>query len=221
MKNTMPLFELNDISFAYPGGKTLLDGVTLRLEPGEVIGLMGDNGSGKSTLLHLGAGLIRPLSGTVRIGGCDCRSEADFVLARRDLGYLLQRSQDQLFCPSVLEDVAFGPLNLGLSAKDAEEAARRMLAELGLEHLAACNGNRLSGGEQRLAALAAVLVMDVKFLFLDEPSNDLDRQARERLLSILRRYNLPALVSSHDPDFLERICTRFVLLEDGRLREIR
>jgi cobalt/nickel transport system ATP-binding protein len=216
-----PLFALQDISFTYPGGvRPLYSGLNLRLARGERVGILGRNGAGKSTLLHLGAGLLLPQSGAVLFAGRECRSERDFVEARKKLGYLLQRVEDQLFCATVLEDVAFGPYNLGVSAAESERLARAMLEDLGLSHLADSNGQRLSGGEQKLAALAAILVMGVDMLFLDEPTNDLDEAARALLEDVLDRFHLPALVISHDLPFLRRICTRFCLLEDGALRPL-
>lgn len=213
-----PLFALDSIFFSHPKNEQpLLDGVSLTLGKNERIGILGANGSGKSTLLHLGAGLVKPDTGRVLYGGKECRTERDFAAARKSLGYLLQQAGDQLFCSTVLEDVAFGPYNLGHSAAESEQKARAALADLRLSHVADQNGQRLSGGEQKLAALATVLAMDVKMLFLDEPTNDLDEQARELLLEVLARCNLPGLFVSHDLPFLRATCTRFCLLRNGRL----
>ncbi|MDR2604219.1 MAG: energy-coupling factor ABC transporter ATP-binding protein [Desulfovibrio sp.] len=216
-----PLFAVEDLRFTYRGKDTpLLNGADLRLERGERLGLTGKNGSGKSTLLHIGAGLIKADGGRVILAGRECASEKDFVVARRSLGYLLQNTDDMLFCSSILEDVAFGPCNTGLSEPEAERAAYAALARLGLEHLAERNGRNLSGGERKLAALACVLVMNVRLLFLDEPTNDLDDDAGERLVRALEECCLPALVVSHDLPFLRRVCTRFCLLQDGRIGDI-
>ncbi|MDL2207914.1 energy-coupling factor ABC transporter ATP-binding protein, partial [Desulfovibrio sp. OttesenSCG-928-M16] len=145
-----PLFALEGVSFTRPGGRRLLEDVSLALYPGECLGITGRNGSGKSTLLHIGAGLLKPDKGLVRFGPRICAEEKDFVQARKNLGYLLQRAEDQLFCATVLEDVAFGPYNLGHSSDEAEALARDMLDRLQLSHLADQNGQRLSGGEQKL-----------------------------------------------------------------------
>jgi cobalt/nickel transport system ATP-binding protein len=215
-----PLFFLHSIRYAYPGrAAPILDGASLTVEPGQRLGLLGGNGSGKSTLLHIGAGLIRPDAGAVTHQGTECRTEADFVQARARLGYLLQHAEDHLFCSTVLEDVAFGPYNQGKSARESAEMAYEALAALDLTSIAEFNGRRLSGGEQKLAALASVLVMRPEFLFLDEPTNDLDADARERLITAIARSGLPAVVISHDWDFLSRICTRFCLLEHGRIAD--
>lgn len=217
----IPLFSLSGIQFTHQGKeKPLFSDVHLSLRANERVGILGRNGSGKSTLLHIGAGLLTPESGTVRIKDRECGTEKDFAEARKSLGYLLQHAEDQLFCSTVLEDVAFGPYNLGFSAAESERMATVMLEDLGLFHLAGRNGQRLSGGEQKLAALATILVMGVDMLFLDEPTNDLDDEARDLLLGVLERFRLPAIVVSHDLPFLRGICTRFCLLEEGSLREV-
>jgi cobalt/nickel transport system ATP-binding protein len=216
-----PLFAVEDLRFTYRGKDTpLLNGAGLRLGRGERLGLTGKNGSGKSTLLHIGAGLLKVDGGRVILEGRECLSEKDFIVARRSLGYLLQNTDDMLFCSSILEDVAFGPCNAGMPEPEAERAAYAALARLGLEHLAERNGRNLSGGERKLAALACVLVMNVRLLFLDEPTNDLDDDAGERLVRALEDCSLPALVVSHDLPFLRRVCTRFCLLQDGRIRDV-
>jgi cobalt/nickel transport system ATP-binding protein len=214
----MDLLVLDALSFTYPHRETpVLSRAGLRLGAEDRLGILGSNGSGKSTLLHLAAGLLTPSSGSIFHHGRICRTEKDFAEARRQLGYLLQQSDDMLFCPTILEDVAFGPYNQGKSAAESETLARKTLDTLELAHLAAYNGNALSGGERKLAALACILVTQPRILFLDEPTNDLDPQARRRLLAILEEHPLPALISSHDREFLDRLCTRFCLLENGKI----
>ncbi|MDR1945845.1 MAG: energy-coupling factor ABC transporter ATP-binding protein [Desulfovibrio sp.] len=216
-----PLFAVENLHFAYRGeASPLFSGADLRLDAGERLGLTGKNGSGKSTLLHIGAGLLKAGGGRVILAGRACSAEKEFAAARRSLGYLLQNSEDMLFCADVLEDVAFGPYNQGRTAAEVENAALAVLTRLSLEHLAERNGQNLSGGEQKLAALACILAMDVDLLFLDEPTNDLDEDSREKLIRILEECALPALVVSHDLPFLRRICTRFCLLRDGRIHDV-
>lgn len=221
MADCTPLFACEGIRFSRPGtSRELFSDLTLSLGRDERIGILGRNGSGKSTLLHIGAGLLFPQEGTVLHCGKPCCTEEDFIQVRPTLGYLLQHAEDQLFCSSILEDVAFGPYNLGATAAEAENKAGAMLRELGLEALAERNGQRLSGGEQKLAALASILAMDVSMLFLDEPTNNLDASARDLLLRTLERYALPALIVSHDLPFLRSVCTSFCLLENGRISSI-
>lgn len=218
--DALPLFALDGVSFTHPDSKKrVLSGVSLNLWPGERLGILGRNGSGKSTLLHIGAGLLKPDKGLVRFGGRACSEEKDFIRERKSLGYLLQRAEDQLFCATVLEDVAFGPYNLGHSEEEAENMAVEMLAGLNLSHLAEKNGQRLSGGEQKLAALATILVMRPALLFLDEPTNDLDEEARGLLLAVLERVRLPSVIVSHDLPFLLGACSRFCRLDNGVLCE--
>jgi cobalt/nickel transport system ATP-binding protein len=214
----MDLLALDAVSFTYPRRSSpLLSGISLRLGANECLGILGSNGSGKSTLLHLAAGLLTPCAGRIFLFGEHCREEKGFARARLRFGYLLQRSDDMLFCPTILEDVAFGPYNQGETAVAAEALARKTLEDLNLVRLASANGNTLSGGEKKLAALACILAMRPEFLFLDEPTNDLDPEARQRLLEILTERSLPALICSHDADFLRRLCTRFCRLENGSL----
>ncbi len=214
------VLTLSDVHFSYPAsGRPLLRGLSLRLEEGEGLGLRGSNGCGKSTLLHGITGLVPFDRGNVLFDGAVLSGEASFRAARPRMGYLLQRTEDMLFCPTVLEDAAFGPLNLGLSPKAAEQRAREVLEELGVAHLAPRAGCDLSGGERKLAALAAVLAMRPRLLLLDEPTNDLDPESLERLVEVLRGQSLPFIAVSHDENFLRRVCGRLLRLEYGLLRE--
>ncbi|CAK7027577.1 MAG: Nickel import ATP-binding protein NikO [Desulfovibrio sp.] len=213
-----PILALDAIQFAYPGSPApVLAGASLSLRRGERTALLGDNGSGKSTLLHIASGLIKPAGGTVAFKGSLCLTEKDFIPLRHALGYVLQHSEDQLFCPTVLEDVAFGPVNMGMREKEAAEKARNILNRLGIAHLADRNGSTLSGGQKKLAALATVLVTEPEFLFLDEPTNDLDQTARETLILTLEKTGLPCIAISHDADFLARLCNQSLTLENGMI----
>jgi cobalt/nickel transport system ATP-binding protein len=214
----MSLFELSGIAFAFAPDRQVLRDASFRLETGERVALCGANGAGKTTLFHLMVGLLKPSSGTVRAFGAERRSEKDFVEVRTRAGLLFQDSDDQLFCPTVAEDVAFGPLNLGKSRTEARQVVAATLARLGIEALADRVTCKLSGGEKRLVALATILAMDPDVLLLDEPTTALDRQAQDRLTDILLSLPQTMVVISHDPVFLDRIATRRVVLEDGTLR---
>lgn len=211
------LLELEDVVFGYPGGAAVLKGVSVTLEAGERLALVGPNGAGKSTILQLAVGLLKPLSGRIVAFGRARRSEADFLEVRRRAGLVFQDPDDQLFCPTVLEDVAFGPLNLGKSRAEAKTIVDATLERLGLTHLRERITHKLSGGEKRLVSLATVLAMEPDVLLLDEPSNGLDEATTERLVAILQELPQALLIVSHDRHFRRRVAVEEVRLEAGRL----
>jgi len=208
------VIELCDIDFAYPASPPVFRGLNFALMPGERVALTGANGSGKSTLLHLVTGLLRPDAGTVRAFGKKRASEADFREVRRSAGYLLQDSDDQLFCPTVLDDVMFGPLNFGLNRVQARERALGILGDIGLAGHADRVTYKLSGGEKRLVALASVLAMEPQVLLLDEPTAGLDRRTESRLAGILRGLRQDIILVSHNQRFMAEITNRQVTLGD-------
>jgi cobalt/nickel transport system ATP-binding protein len=213
-----PLFELEAVGFGYPG-HPVLRSVSLTLSPGERVALVGANGAGKTTLLHLMVGLCRHQCGRVvafnRLRSC----ERDFHEVRLRTGLLFQDPDDQLFSPTVLEDVAFGPLNQGCSREEALEIAGDILATLGLDGLGHRVTHKLSGGEKRLVSLATVLAMKPDVLLLDEPTNGLDEATEQRLVEHLEALPQAMLFISHDRRFVERMARRAVLLREGRLHE--
>lgn len=186
----------------------VLENVSLELNDGERIGLIGPNGAGKSTLLHLAVGLLKPTRGEVRHRGNACRTERDFEELRREIGLMFQNPDDQLFCTTVDEDVAFGPFNLGWPRDRVEASVRRALARVGIEHLAGRIIYRLSEGEKRLVALATLLSMEPLGLLLDEPTAGLDDRARKRLTGILLDLKMPMIIASHDHNFLAQLGAR-------------
>jgi cobalt/nickel transport system ATP-binding protein len=212
-----PLFSLEGIGFSYPGGCTVLESVDLTLHPGERIAVAGRNGTGKTTLLHLLVGLRKATKGRLVAFGAERRKENDFHDVRARAGLLFQDADDQLFCPTVLEDVAFGPLNLGHSRREAFAIAAATLSSLGLDGFGDRITHRLSGGEKRLVSLGAVLAMRPEVLLLDEPTNGLDAEADARLLGLLMGLPQAMLFVSHDSRLIARLATRSVLLRDGRL----
>lgn len=215
---TLPLLELRRVDFRY-GDRSVLAGVELALNGGERVALIGPNGAGKSTLLHLLVGLQVPSAGEVWAFGRSRRVEDDFHEVRARVGLLFQDSDDQLFCPTVLEDVAFGPLNLGRTTEEARTDALQSLAALGLRGFEERVTHRLSAGEKRLVALATVLAMNPRVLLLDEPTNGLDEATETRLTELLADMPQAMLIVSHDRRFLERLVTRAVVLKDGQLAE--
>lgn len=215
-----PLLDIRGLSFSYRcdgGRRAALRDVSLTLFPGRRIGLYGPNGSGKTTLFRCITGLETAGSGEIRLHGTPIRTEKDFRVLRRAVGYVLQNADDQLFFPTVLEDVAFGPLNLGLAPEEARARAGETLAGLGLADYGDRLAHRLSGGEKTLVALTTVLVMRPEALLLDEPTTGLDAEARQRLIDVLRELPTARIVISHDWDFLERVTDEIWGMDKGRL----
>ena len=213
-----PLIELRGITFAYPDRPVFAD-LDLSLRRGDRVALVGPNGAGKTTLLHLIVGLATPSAGQLLAFGEERRVERDFQTVRARVGLLFQDADDQLFCPTVLEDVAFGPLNLGRSSAQARADAIETLDLLGLSGFAERVTHRLSAGQKRLVALATVLAMRPDVLLLDEPTNGLDEATEERLTNLLAGMDQAMIIVSHDRRFLQRLATRAVRLADGRLTE--
>lgn len=212
-----PLLELDGVTFAYPDGPPVLADVDLRVRAGDRLAVTGPNGAGKSTLLRLVVGLGRPGVGRITAFGRERRSEADFREVRRRIGLVFQDPDDQLFCPTVLEDVAFGPLNLGHAPAAARSLAERTLERIGLGGFGERVTHKLSGGEKRLVSLATVLAMEPEVLLLDEPSNHLDEATTERLVAILNGLDQALVVVSHDRHFRRKIVDVELALDGGRL----
>jgi len=212
------LFELQDIHFSYPGAaEKVLNGVNCILHEGQRMGIIGPNGCGKTSLFHVIMGLLRPQSGRVVFRGKTLDQEKDFRELRREVGLLFQDADDQLFSPTVLEDVAFGPLNLGISPAEAAQTARDTLARLGLAELEARVTHQLSGGEKKLVSLATILAMQPAALLLDEPTNNLDQTTRSTLIEILAGLDLACIIISHDWDFLSEASRDIYAMDHGRL----
>jgi cobalt/nickel transport system ATP-binding protein len=212
-----PLIELAGIRYAYPDHPETLKGTDLTLWDGERLCLIGPNGCGKSTLLKVIVGLLRPQQGRIVAFGRERRDEGDFHEVRRLAGLVFQDADDQLFCPTVAEDVAFGPLNLGKTRAEALAIVEDVLARLDLLALRDRITHKLSGGEKRLVTLACVLAMDPRVLLLDEPTNALDDENTARLLDILMPLPQAMIIVSHDAPFRRKIATRALRFVDGRL----
>ncbi len=210
------LIETHDLVIERDGTR-ILDGVSMHLDKAEKLAIIGSNGAGKTTFLRALIGLQKATAGRIHAFGHDRRAEKDFHDVRLRAAYLFQDADDQLFCPSVVEDVAFGPLNQGLSEDEAMDKARATLARLGLSALAPRVTRKLSGGEKRLVCLAAILAMEPDVLLLDEPTNSLDSQHVEKLVEILKNLDIALIMVSHDRPVLDRIATRALLMKDGRL----
>jgi cobalt/nickel transport system ATP-binding protein len=211
------LINLEGISFRYPDGPPVLNELDFKLRRGSRIGLIAPNGSGKTTLLHIIMGLLKPSSGKLEIFGRPVREEKDFADVRRRIGLLFQDADDQLFSPTVLEDVAFGPLNLGKSKRDAVQIARKTLDFLGLAGFEDRITFKLSGGEKRLVSLATVLAMEPEVLLLDEPMNGLDIETKAKLTEILFGIDQSYIMISHDFDFLANTAEDIFTMSEGKI----
>jgi cobalt/nickel transport system ATP-binding protein len=214
-----PVIEISNLSYTYHDGTCALRGVSFQIGPGECVGLLGPNGSGKSTLLlHLN-GLLpeRPVSdGAVRIHG-KLLSADRLAQVRREVGLLFQDPDDQLFCATVGEDVAFGPSQLGLRGAVLEERVERSLSRVGLAGFGARATHHLSHGEKRRACLAGVLACEPSVLVLDEPTSDLDPRGRREFKALLREIPATKLIATHDLEMVVELCSRVVILDQGQV----
>ena len=210
------MLELRDIRYRYGAADSpVLENFSLALAEKRV-GIIGANGCGKTTMLHLLVGLLRPDSGELLFHGQPVTSKNELRELRKEVGFLFQSSDDQLFSPTVIEDVAFGPLNLGFTPKEAREIAMETLGYLGLTGFEERITHRLSGGEKKLVALATILSMKPKVLLLDEPTNNLDPQAKEALLDALVVYEGTVILVSHDAEFVGELAPdRALLMPEG------
>lgn len=218
MNTAHPVICLNEICFSYPGAAApVFDRLGFDFFAGDRTGLVAPNGSGKTTLFHIIMGLLKPDSGRIELFGKPVTTEKDFLEVRHRIGLLFQDADDQLFSPTVLEDVAFGPLNLGKSKQEAVDISRSILSSLGLEGFEDRVTLKLSGGEKRLVSLAAVLAMEPKVLLLDEPSAGLDEKTKEQLVRILKDLDISYIIVSHEFDFLADLAESIYTLQNGKI----
>jgi cobalt/nickel transport system ATP-binding protein len=211
--------EIRDLRFRYGDGTRALDGVSFSVEEGDCVGLVGPNGAGKSTLLlHLNGLLPEawPGEGSVTIGGLRLGKET-LLEVRRRVGLLFQDPSDQLFCPTVLEDVAFGPEQLGLGDGEASERVRQALATVGLAGFEKRSPHHLSAGEKRRVCLAGVLACNPSILVLDEPTSNLDPKGRRELKQLLRQIPITKLIATHDLELIVELCSEVIVLDSGKV----
>jgi cobalt/nickel transport system ATP-binding protein len=212
---TEPLIEVTGLHHHYDDGTAALGGVDFVLHPGESVALLGANGSGKTTFILCLTGLLAG-HGAARVCGLPVES-ANLPAIRRKLGVVFQDSESQLFMPTVLEDVAFGPLNLGMAPADAQTRAREMLRHVGMEAAAAKAPYHLSAGEKKRVAIAGILAMQPDILALDEPTTFLDPPAQRALIQLLRDLPQAKIVVTHDVAFARAVCTRAVFFDRGKI----
>jgi cobalt/nickel transport system ATP-binding protein len=205
-----------ELGFSYPDGTPALKSVSFEIGHGESVAIVGANGAGKSTLLMHLNGILTPSRGSVRIGDVPVSKDTMSDI-RKAVGFVFQNPDDQLFMPTVWEDVAFGPMNLGLPAADVEQRAADALERVGVAKLRDRPPYRLSGGEKRSVAIATVLAMCPNVLVLDEPSSNLDPQARRRLIELLATFEHTKIIASHDLDMALDLCERTIVISEGEV----
>lgn len=209
------MIRFENVSFGYEDRKRVLDDISFEINDGEAVGLIGANGAGKSTLMKVLLGLV-PHSGGIFVDGLEvCRKNLKEI--RRKLGFVLQNSDDQMFMPTVYEDIMFGLLNYGMDKASAEARADAVLERLDLSELKHRHNHKLSGGEKRMAAIATVLAMKPDVLLMDEPSSALDPCNRRTVINTINSLPNTKLITSHDLDMILDTCQRVILLSDGRI----
>ena len=208
--------KLSDISFTYDLKNKVLDGLDLSISHGERVGLFGPNGSGKTTLFHIIMGLIKPDQGEIIVYDRLCKDEKDFRFARKNVGLLFQDPNDQLFSPTVAEDIAFGPLNIEMPKDQIANIVKSTLEQVGLSGYEDRITYKLSAGEKHLVALATVLAMKPKMLLLDEPLTSLDENSLKRVRNILRELEIGYLMISHNATILRSETDKIYALENGK-----
>jgi cobalt/nickel transport system ATP-binding protein len=210
------IVDVENLQYSYPDGTAALQGVSFRILHGESVALVGENGAGKSTLLlHLN-GSLSPVRGIIRIGDYPLTKQ-NLTVVRRSVGMVFQNPDDQLFMPTVFDDVAFGPLNLGASLDEVAQRVSHALTTVGVEHLAKRPPYKLSQGEKRAVSIATVLAMSPDILVMDEPTSGLDPRARSRLIALLGTFRHTKIIATHDLDMAMDICERAIVMHQGKV----
>lgn len=214
----MKHLTIRDLKFSYDQGfeTPLFSGLNLTVSAGETIGLIGPNGAGKSTLLQLMLGILKPTAGEIALDGValDKKSRKHF---RETIGLVFQNPDEQLFMPTVYDDVAFGPRNQGFDEAKVDAIVMETLTTLGIGHLSHRSPSKLSGGEKRCAAIATILAMQPKLMILDEPTLALDPKSRRRVVAILKALPVTKIITSHDMDMIRETCTKVVIMNKGEI----
>ncbi|SDE95681.1 energy-coupling factor ABC transporter ATP-binding protein [Sporomusa acidovorans] len=210
------IVELKDVTYTYPDHTEALRGLSVRITHGESVAIVGANGSGKTTLLSHLIGVLFPTSGSINIGGYPVAKKT-LPYVRRAVGMVFQNSDDQLFMPTVYDDVAFGPLNLGFPPEEVDARVTAALTTVGALPLKDRAPYRLSGGQKRSVAIAAVLAMDPSILVMDEPTAGLDPLARRQLINLLKTFEHTKIIATHDLDLVLDLCARTVVLSVGTI----
>lgn len=210
------VIEVRDLGFAYPDGTEALRGISFDVASGESVAIIGANGAGKSTLLQHLNGYLTPTRGGVRVAGQPLTRERAAEV-RRAVGVVFQDPDDQLFMPTVFDDVTFGPLNLGVPVAEVEQRASVALDRVGMAHLRDRPPHKLSAGEKRAVAIATVLALTPDVLVMDEPSSNLDPRGRRRLIELLATFDHTKIIASHDLELVVELCPRVIVMDSGAI----
>lgn len=208
------IIELQGVHYSYPDGTRALNGISFRIVHGESVGIVGANGAGKSTLLLQINGTLLPTRGSVSIGET-ILSKKTAKEIRKKIGFVFQDPDDQIFMPTVFEDVAFGPLHLGWTLENVEQSAIKALEQVNCLHLKDRPPHRLSLGQRRSISIASVISMDPDILIMDEPSSNLDPRSRRQLIQLLKKFDHSKMLASHDLDMVMQLCDRTIILNEG------
>lgn len=208
------MIEFQNVSFSY-GDNPVVENLSFSIKKGETVGLIGANGAGKSTIMKLMLGLICG-RGEIKVDGLPvCRENLPEI--RKKIGFVLQDSDNQMFMPTVYEDMIFGPRNYGLSKEETDKRVDEILRQLGLESLKHRHNHKISGGEKRMAAIATILAMEPEMILMDEPSTALDPVNRRTIINTINRLPQTKLIASHDLDMILDTCQRVILLSHGAI----
>jgi cobalt/nickel transport system ATP-binding protein len=210
------IVELKDVRFSYPDGTEALKGVSFRILHGESVGIAGANGAGKTTLLLNLNGHLLPSGGEISIGDIPLTKKTRQEI-RKKVGFVFQRPDDQLFMPTVYEDVAFGPINLGVPPERVDERVEDALEKVSCLHLINRPPHRLSEGQKRAVAIATVIAMNPDILVMDEPASNLDPKSRRQLIKLLKNFKHTKIIASHDLDLVLDLCERCIVIKDGKV----
>lgn len=212
------MIEIRDVSYSYESGRVAIDNINLSIGQNEQIGLIGANGAGKTTLMKAILGLVNA-QGYIKVSDfvCEKKSYADI---RKIVGYVSQDSDAQMFMPTVIDDMVFGPMNYGLDRKASEKQADDVLEKLNIMHLRNRQNYSLSAGEKRMAAIATILTMNPKVIMMDEPSSNLDPSNRRILINTLNDIDVTKIIATHDLDLVLETCDKVILMNKGKIAAV-
>jgi len=217
----MKIIETNNVTYEYPDGTKALEEVNFNAEEGKIVALLGPNGAGKSTLFLHFNGILRPTKGSLVVDGEKLKYEKkDLLKIRQKVGIVFQNPDDQLFAPTVLEDVAFGPMNMGLSNEDVEKRVKESLTRVGMEGYEKKAPHHLSGGQKKRVAIAGILAMKPKIMVLDEPTSGLDPKGASQILRLLYQLNsegMTIVISTHDVDLVPIYASKVYIISQGKI----